>query len=43
MTTNAIGLSDRIFELEKCGLNKVNISLDSLKEYKYKSVTREET
>ena len=40
MTTNAIGLSDRIFELEKCGLNKVNISLDSLKEYKYKSVTR---
>ncbi|HFG9165988.1 TPA: GTP 3',8-cyclase MoaA [Clostridioides difficile] len=40
MTTNAIGLSDRIFELEKCGLNKVNISLDSLKEYKYKSITR---
>lgn len=40
MIINVIGFFDRIFEFEKCGLNKVNISLDFLKEYKYKFVIR---
>lgn len=40
ITTNGINLAEIAAELKANGLNKVNISLDSLKEYKYKSVTR---
>lgn len=40
MTTNAIGLSGRLRTLKQYGLTKVNISLDSLKEYRYKSITQ---
>ncbi|CEH35074.1 GTP 3',8-cyclase MoaA [Romboutsia lituseburensis] len=40
ITTNAIGLCDIADELYKNGLKSVNISVDSLKEYRYKSVTR---
>ncbi|MGL5348456.1 MAG: GTP 3',8-cyclase MoaA [Peptostreptococcaceae bacterium] len=40
ITTNGIGLATIARELKSYGLNKVNISLDSLKEYKYKSITR---
>lgn len=39
ITTNGIGLGTRILELKKCGLTNVNISLDSLKEYKYHALT----
>ncbi|MGL5329312.1 MAG: GTP 3',8-cyclase MoaA [Peptostreptococcaceae bacterium] len=40
ITTNGIGLYDRLDELYKSGLKGVNISVDSLKEYKYKNITR---
>lgn len=39
MTTNGIGLATRIIELKKCGLTNINISLDSIKEYKYNALT----
>lgn len=39
ITTNGIGLAERARELRDSGLKKVNISLDSLKSYKYKSIT----
>lgn len=40
ITTNAIGLENRIEKLKKYGLKKVNISLDSLIDKKYKNITR---
>ncbi|MGL6106784.1 GTP 3',8-cyclase MoaA [Romboutsia sp.] len=40
ITTNGIGLAEKARELKAVGLKKVNISLDSLKSYKYKSITR---
>lgn len=40
ITTNGIGLSQVAYELYKSGLSSVNISIDSLKEYKYKNITR---
>ncbi|MGL5756578.1 MAG: GTP 3',8-cyclase MoaA [Paraclostridium sp.] len=40
MTTNAIGLSNKINKLKHNGLKKVNISIDSLNEEKYKKITR---
>lgn len=40
ITTNAIGLIDRISNLKEKGLKKVNISIDSLDKYKYKKITR---
>ena len=39
ITTNGIGLGTRILKLKECGLTNVNISLDSLKEYKYNALT----
>ena len=40
ITTNGIGLDKIAYELKENGLKSVNISLDSLKSYKYKSITR---
>lgn len=40
ITTNAIGLEERIKKLKDSGLKKVNISLDSLDEKKYRNITR---
>ena len=40
ITTNGIGLYEIAYELKQSGLKTVNISLDSLKSYKYKSITR---
>ena len=40
ITTNGIGLNEIAYELKRSGLKRVNISLDSLKSYKYKSITR---
>ena len=40
ITTNGIGLNEIVYELKRSGLKSVNISLDSLKSYKYKSITR---
>lgn len=40
ITTNGIGLVDKIKTLKECGLTAVNISMDSLKQYKYRAVTR---
>lgn len=40
ITTNGIGLDKIAYNLYQSGLKSVNISLDSLKEYKYKSITR---
>lgn len=40
ITTNGIGLDEIASELKQSGLKTVNISLDSLKSYKYKSITR---
>lgn len=40
MTTNAQGLEYRIADLHRAGLKRVNISLDSLDEEKYRSMTR---
>ncbi len=39
ITTNGIGLGTRILDLKNLGLTSVNISLDSLKEYKYHALT----
>ena len=40
ITTNGIGLDEMAYELKQSGVKTVNISLDSLKSYKYKSITR---
>ena len=40
LTTNGILLGDMIVELKQAGLNRVNISLDTLDKDKYKSITR---
>lgn len=40
MTTNAQGLKERIRELNSAGLNRVNVSLDSLDETRYREMTR---
>ena len=40
ITTNGIGLNEIAYELKRSGLKSVNISLDSLKSYKYKGITR---
>jgi GTP 3',8-cyclase len=40
MTTNAIGLYDKVDNLKSKGLKKINISIDSLNENKYKKITR---
>lgn len=40
ITTNGIGLHEIAYDLYQSGLKSVNISLDSLKEYKYKSITK---
>lgn len=40
ITTNGIKLHEIAHILKESGLKKVNISLDSLKEYKYKAITR---
>lgn len=40
ITTNGIELSENIDELKKYGLTKVNISLDSFDEDKYRKITR---
>ncbi|WAW15767.1 radical SAM protein [Peptostreptococcus equinus] len=39
LTTNGIGLGTKVLKLQKLGLTNVNISLDSLKEYKYQALT----
>ncbi|WP_366922896.1 GTP 3',8-cyclase MoaA [Metallumcola ferriviriculae] len=40
LTTNAILLADLAEELKEAGLKRVNISLDTLMEHKYKEITR---
>lgn len=40
ITTNGIGLYEIAYELRSNGLSTVNISMDSLKEYKFKEITR---
>ncbi len=40
MTTNAILLSNYANELKKAGLNRINISLDSVNPEKFRSITR---
>ncbi len=40
MTTNGLLLKNRVKELKEAGLNRVNISLDSLVEEKYRDITR---
>jgi len=40
LTTNAIYLADRIDDLKAAGLNRVNISLDSLNADKFRELTR---
>ncbi len=40
ITTNAQGLSDRIPELKEAGLKRINVSLDSLDEKRYRKMTR---
>ena len=40
MTTNAQGLAERIGGLHRAGLQRVNISLDSLQEDRYRRMTR---
>ena len=40
ITTHGIGLHEIVEELKRNGLKAVNISLDSLKSYKYKEITR---
>ncbi|OEF96970.1 GTP 3',8-cyclase MoaA [Desulfuribacillus alkaliarsenatis] len=40
MTTNAIHLAERIDDLQAAGLNRVNISLDSLNADKFRELTR---
>lgn len=40
MTTNAQGLSERLPELRNAGLKRINISMDSLQEERYRTMTR---
>lgn len=40
LTTNGILLGDMAEDLKKAGLKRVNISIDTLKEQKYKEITR---
>ena len=40
MTTNAQGLCDRIQQLHQAGLQRVNISMDSLDQERYRRMTR---
>ena len=40
MTTNGLLLAEKAHELRRCGLKRVNISLDSLDPEKYRSITR---
>ncbi len=40
ITTNGQNFSQMALELKKSGLDRVNLSIDSLKEYKYSAVTR---
>ena len=40
ITTNGQHFSQKALELKNSGLDRVNISIDSLKEYKYNAVTR---
>lgn len=40
MTTNGILLKEYAMDLKKAGLNRVNISLDTLDEEKYRTITR---
>lgn len=40
ITTNGILLEEMIYELKIAGLNKINISLDTLKSDRYKKITR---
>lgn len=40
ITTNGMGLYEIASELRRSGLTTVNISIDSLKEYKFKEITR---
>lgn len=40
MTTNAVLLEDRVEDLKKAGLKRLNISLDSLKKDRFRSITR---
>lgn len=40
ITTNGQHFSEKALELKNSGLDRVNISIDSLKEYKYNAVTR---
>lgn len=39
LTTNGVFLEDKIDELKEAGLNRVNISMDTLKEDKYQEIT----
>ncbi len=39
ITTNGTLLNDKIYDLKKYGIDKINISLDSLKEDNFKSIT----
>jgi cyclic pyranopterin phosphate synthase len=39
MTTNGFSLSSRAFDLKRCGLDRVTISLDSLKREKFQKIT----
>ena len=40
ITTNGQHFSEKALELKNSGLDRVNLSIDSLKEYKYNAVTR---
>lgn len=40
ITTNGQHFSEKALDLKKSGLDRVNLSIDSLKEYKYNGVTR---
>ena len=42
LTTNGVLLSKHINQLEKAGLNGINISLDTLNKVKFKKITRRE-
>ena len=39
ITTNGLDLLNHVYSLKMNGLNEVNISIDSLKEYRYKAIT----
>lgn len=39
LTTNGVFLEDKVKELKKAGLNRVNISMDTLKQDKYQAIT----